>query len=119
VARLRVKYGYTTSDTQYYVRIGNKKYQVPPPSGRWGREPFDVEVDYEWGKREARKVMELLIRARKEADLPGSWIAEKMGVAPEIIYRLESAQALRDPKLSTALRYARAIGIDFSLIEVD
>lgn len=117
--RLRVKYGYTDGDTKFYAKIaGSKKeVEVPAPLGRWCRPPFEVEVDYGWGKREARGLMEMLIEARKTQHMPAVYIAEKMGVQPEIVYRLEGTA--RDPKLSTAIRYARAIGIDFKLIEVE
>jgi DNA-binding XRE family transcriptional regulator len=117
--RLRVKYGYTDGDTKFFAKVAGRKgeVEVPAPIGRWCRPPFDVEVDYDWGKAEARRLMELLISARKTQNTPAVYIAEKMGVQPEILYRLEGTN--RDPKLSTAIRYARAIGIDFQLVEVE
>jgi hypothetical protein len=68
-----------------------------------------------WGQQEARRLIALLIQARGQIQAPAVYIAEQMGVAPEIIYRLEATD--RDIKLSSALRYAKAIGLEFQIVE--
>lgn len=69
----------------------------------------------DWGIQEARRLVKLLIQARQQIQAPAVFIAEQMDVAPEIIYRLEGTD--RDIKLSSAVRYAKALGLDFEIVE--
>lgn len=84
---------------------------VQAPSG----EPLP-QLDLLWGRQVSRARMSLLIAHRKSVKLPASQIATRMGVQPEVIYRLELED--RDPRLSTVLRYAHCLGLDVDFKEL-
>jgi Helix-turn-helix len=77
--------------------------------------PLEAIVPRTWGIISSQQVVDLLIQARKAKHVPAAHVAEMMGVNPVIVYRLEGNE--RDIKLSTALRYAKALGLDFQLVE--
>ncbi len=71
----------------------------------------------EWGQKEARRIVGQLIEARQQMQAPAVFVAEQMQVAPEIVYRLEGTD--RDIKLSSAIRYAKALGLEFQIVELE
>ncbi len=102
--------GKRTPGFEFPSRRGARKFVVRAPEP-----PLDVVVPRTWGISSAQEVIDLLIQARKAKNIPAAHVAEMMGVNPVILYRLERNE--RDPKLSTALRYARALGLDVQLVE--
>ncbi|WP_426323053.1 helix-turn-helix transcriptional regulator [Microbacterium sp. E-13] len=58
--------------------------------------------------REDRELRSELIRIRRELGLTQADIAERMGVSPQAVQKLERYDA--DPKLSTLRRYVNAVG---------
>lgn len=58
--------------------------------------------------RADRKYIKDLVRAREEAGLSQTEVAERMGIDPSAVSRFESGR--RDPHLSTLRRYALAVG---------
>lgn len=57
-------------------------------------------------------VLDMLLRARKEAGLTQAEVAQRMGIAPASLARIEASVASRKhaPSLSTLRRYAEACG---------
>jgi transcriptional regulator with XRE-family HTH domain len=54
-----------------------------------------------------------LIDARERMKISQSELARRMGVAPNVVSRLESAQ--HSPRLDTIIAYADALGYDFRI----
>jgi transcriptional regulator with XRE-family HTH domain len=71
-----------------------------------GRPPADADnIDF-------RPVMEQLIRRRRELGMKQSEVAELMHTGQPTVSTLEKS---RNPKLSTLMRYARAVGATVSV----
>jgi DNA-binding XRE family transcriptional regulator len=69
-----------------------------------------VLASYDWGREASHGVMGQLVICRRELGVKAWTVAKEMGVTPEVVYRLERCE--RDPRLSTVLRYARALGLE-------
>ena len=108
-------YGTRTGDRRlhrrYFVFVDQKgrqhhlKFPVLQP----------VEANRDWGQVEARRIIDQLVVARQQMQAPAAFVAECMKVAPEIVYRLEHTK--RDATLSSVLRYAAALGLEFQVVE--
>lgn len=120
VSVTKVKDGYFWEQRTGAARLFHRRYFVfVGPTGRTKRMEFPRLVPrpapFDWGRQESRKLMQQLTEARQQIQAPAAYIAEQMGVVPEIIYRLEGTD--RDPRLSTVIRYAKALGLDLKVEE--
>ena len=99
-----------------YVHLTEK-----PRGKKWVKMPDfpridDGQASLAWGKAMARDFVNAMISCRLQTQVPACYIAEKMGVASEIVYRLEG-DPNRGIKLDTALRYLYALGLEVEIVE--
>jgi transcriptional regulator with XRE-family HTH domain len=76
-----------------------------------------VRNEVERIEREEGALLDLLLKARREAGLTQAQVAERMGTQPPAIARLERALATgkHSPSLATLRRYAQACGKELVL----
>lgn len=72
----------------------------------------EVRAEYERIEREEMPMLDAILKARKEAKMTQTEIAERMGVKPPVVSRLENALVTgkHSPSIFTLKRYAEAMG---------
>lgn len=72
----------------------------------------DVKKEYDRINRDEMPMLDAILKARKESKMTQKDIAEKMGVAPPSVSRLENALVTgkNSPSIATLKRYAEAMG---------
>jgi len=109
----------TVDDFRDYYRVvkfpERKGHAKIAPLPDFPRIP-DGAASLEWGRAAARDFVASMVSCRMQTQVPACYIAEKMGVAPPIVYRLEG-NPRRGIKLDTALRYLYALGLEVEIVE--
>jgi DNA-binding XRE family transcriptional regulator len=77
----------------------------------WLQDPA-FKAEYERIEREEMPALDMILQARKEANLTQEEVAAKMGVSTPAVSRLESAliSGKHSPSIKTLRRYAEAVG---------
>ena len=76
-----------------------------------------VRKEVERIEREEGELLDLLLKARREAGLTQAQVAERMGTQPPAVARLERSLATgkHSPSLATLRKYAQACGRELVL----
>ena len=71
----------------------------------------EVRAEYERIEREEMPMLDAILQARKDAKLTQTEIAERMGVKPPVVSRLENAliTGKHSPSIAKLKRYAEAM----------
>lgn len=71
-----------------------------------------VRAEYERLEREEMPALDAILKARREANMTQAEIAERMGVSPPVVSRLENALVTgkHSPSIATLKKYAAAMG---------
>ena len=77
----------------------------------WMKNPT-IRAEVERLEREEMPMLDAILKARKEAKMTQKEIAERMGVKPPVVSRLENAlvTGVHSPSIATLKRYAAAMG---------
>jgi transcriptional regulator with XRE-family HTH domain len=67
----------------------------------------------EQAEQSSRELVAELVRRRQDAGLTQSDVAERIGTSQSTVAKLETHT--HDPKLTTLVRWARAVGVDLAV----
>lgn len=78
---------------------------------QWMEDP-EIRAEVERLEREEMPMLDAILKVRRESKLTQVEIAERMGVSPPLVSRLENALVTgkHSPSIATLKRYAAAMG---------